>query len=514
MKKIALLITGLFFAWGAFANTGVPQKMKFADLNLSLNNGARNYIADFIAKLKKSPTYFNKLVDRAALYMPMVDQAFDEVGTPTDLKYIIIQESSINGDAVSKSGAVGYWQIKEPAAREVGLTINKYVDERRHIYRSSFGAASYFKQINTEFDNWIYAVIGYNRGPVGALDYIDKREFGSKSLTLTQHTHPYALKALAFKLTFENAILERPSSEHLQMLSTKGESQVKKLAATHGMSLDEFKSYNRWIKGDRLPQGNTFQYIVKGTGKVSPPLADQTKPPVKPSTPSPPPPTQVRTDRQTGKFTYLSPKEDPEYGEDYVIVQPGEQLVEIAVRNDTKLKRLHKYNGTSNTRSIRTGTLIYLRERQKMTFHIASAGESWKSIAELYETDVEKLHKKNRTNRLGSKIWPGQKIYLKSKKPKDEKILILEALPLATETEKASPTPSSAVKEVKTEVAQPKNIRKRSSSQVYQIHTVRAGETLWSIGQRYKTSVEDIRRINKLSSNEIRVGQQLKVPQL
>ncbi|RME58998.1 MAG: LysM peptidoglycan-binding domain-containing protein, partial [Candidatus Dadabacteria bacterium] len=44
------------------------------------------------------------------------------------------------------------------------------------------------------------------------------------------------------------------------------------------------------------------------------------------------------------------------------------------------------------------------------------------------------------------------------------------------------------------------------------IHTVRRGETLSYIARRYKVSLKDLRRVNNLSSSLIKVGQRLKVP--
>jgi LysM repeat protein len=43
------------------------------------------------------------------------------------------------------------------------------------------------------------------------------------------------------------------------------------------------------------------------------------------------------------------------------------------------------------------------------------------------------------------------------------------------------------------------------------VHTVRAGETLYALSRRYGVGVEDIRRINQLSGNTIRIGQQLQI---
>ncbi len=51
--------------------------------------------------------------------------------------------------------------------------------------------------------------------------------------------------------------------------------------------------------------------------------------------------------------------------------------------------------------------------------------------------------------------------------------------------------------------------RKKSSSGTY---TVRKGDTLWGIGRKYGKSVSSIKRANNLRSDNIRIGQRLRIP--
>ena len=53
---------------------------------------------------------------------------------------------------------------------------------------------------------------------------------------------------------------------------------------------------------------------------------------------------------------------------------------------------------------------------------------------------------------------------------------------------------------------------KEKTSYPYKIHKVIKGETLWSLSQLYKVTIEDIQEINELQTNLIRVGQKLKIP--
>ncbi len=64
---------------------------------------------------------------------------------------------------------------------------------------------------------------------------------------------------------------------------------------------------------------------------------------------------------------------------------------------------------------------------------------------------------------------------------------------------------TKVVQQTNTEVIKPKD---NTSSET---HTVKSGETLYSIAQKYGLSVEQLKKLNNLSGNEIRVGQVLKI---
>ena len=44
------------------------------------------------------------------------------------------------------------------------------------------------------------------------------------------------------------------------------------------------------------------------------------------------------------------------------------------------------------------------------------------------------------------------------------------------------------------------------------IYTVKKGDSLWTIANRYNTTVEKIKVLNNLTSNLLSIGQQLKIP--
>ncbi|MFM7193572.1 MAG: lytic transglycosylase domain-containing protein, partial [Bacteroidota bacterium] len=142
----------------------VPHKLQFAGMTLAIRDDVRGDIQKDVDALTRSPKYFNIKVERAKTYFPVIEKIFTEEKVPLDLKYLVLQESALIADAVSSSNAVGYWQFKEATATDFGLKVNQRVDERMNIVSATRGAARYFKQSNSYFNNWLLVVQSYQMG--------------------------------------------------------------------------------------------------------------------------------------------------------------------------------------------------------------------------------------------------------------------------------------------------------------------------------------------------------------
>ena len=221
--------------------------MEFAGMTLTIRDDARREIQKDVNAMTQSPKHHNIKVERAKTYFPIIEKVFEEERVPDDFKYLALQESALIADAVSVSNAVGFWQFKDFTAVEMGLRVDKEIDERLNIVSSSRAAARYIKKNNFYFNNWIFALQAYQMGAGGAMKSLPKNLSGAKNMEITSATYWYVKKYLAHKIAFEGVVEGAgqvkaiPYENHSSKLLTD-------IAKEVSVSEEELKSYNKWTK--------------------------------------------------------------------------------------------------------------------------------------------------------------------------------------------------------------------------------------------------------------------------
>ncbi len=139
------------------------------------------------------------LMKRAHKYFPVIEPILAKNGVPDDFKYLAVAESGLE-NVVSPARATGFWQIMKPTGQEYGLEINKNVDERYHLQKSTEVACQYLKKYKKKYGNWTLAAAAYNTG-TGSVDrYLRTQKVSDYyDLLLGSETGRYVFRIMAIK---------------------------------------------------------------------------------------------------------------------------------------------------------------------------------------------------------------------------------------------------------------------------------------------------------------------------
>jgi membrane-bound lytic murein transglycosylase D len=139
-------------------------------------------------------------------YFDMMDDILTKHGLPKQLKYLAVIESQLKSNARSWAGAVGLWQFMAGTARNLGLRINKYVDERRDVYKSTHAASRYLTSLFSIYGDWLLVIAAYNGGPGkvnAAIKRSGSRDFWTLQKYLPAESRKHVKKFIATHFIFE-----------------------------------------------------------------------------------------------------------------------------------------------------------------------------------------------------------------------------------------------------------------------------------------------------------------------
>jgi membrane-bound lytic murein transglycosylase D len=104
-------------------------------------------------------------LERGSRYEPMIRAKLRAGGLPEDMYYLALIESGFDANAYSSAAAVGMWQFMTSTARDLGMRVDWWVDERRDPVKSTDGAVRFIKDLQEQFGSLYLAAAAYNGGP-------------------------------------------------------------------------------------------------------------------------------------------------------------------------------------------------------------------------------------------------------------------------------------------------------------------------------------------------------------
>lgn len=251
-----------------------PTAVEFAGENISLTRMDRRERMDREI-LAFTYSHINTLlqIKRANRLFPIVEPILRECGVPDDFKYLMIIES--NGDIFARStvGAGGLWQFMEKTARQYGLEVNSYIDERFHIEKATRAACDYLKESYKLYGDWLTVAASYNAGRAGISRRIEKQqENRAINLQLVPETSRYLFRLLAAKAIFTDPINYGFIIQHRDLYPPLPIARTITMNATdicwpvvakeHGLTFLQLREANPWITEVELPNRSGKEYHV------------------------------------------------------------------------------------------------------------------------------------------------------------------------------------------------------------------------------------------------------------
>ena len=198
---------------------------------------------------------------RANRHFPLIEDILRKHKIPDDFKYLALAESGLT-QVISPTGATGFWQFLAGTARDYGLEVNKEVDERYNIEKSTEAACKYLAESYSRYGNWTMVAASYNNGRRGMDKQLTRqREDNYYNLLLNEETSRYVFRLLALKLILSDPqkygfhfraddlyppILTRKVKVDSSITSMVG------FASHFNMNYRMFKYFNPWLRDTQL----------------------------------------------------------------------------------------------------------------------------------------------------------------------------------------------------------------------------------------------------------------------
>lgn len=220
-------------------------------------------------------------------------------------------------------------------------------------------------------------------------------------------------------------------------------------------------------------------------------------------------PVDVLKTSETTTFTEYKPGETITYnGLRAVIADYSDSYLKLSHKHGLTLWKFYEFNDLTRGSRIKEGEILYLQPKKNRSknveFHVVATGESMNQISQMHGIKLLSLYKLNRM-KPGTEPLAGETISLGTKIEKDQ---IIKLQKEEIQEPFANTTPSNNSK-ADFSYKEKKNFKEISSK--FMLHTVKEGDTMYSIASLYGILVTDLKKLNDKEYDYLDVGEVLKV---
>lgn len=434
--------------------------------------------------------HMERYLARSTRYEKLMKKVLKDNGLPPDLFYIALIESGFNSSAVSHAAAVGYWQFIRGTGKRYGLEINKFVDERRDPVLATQAAAEYFKGLYSVFGSWYLAMASYNAGENRIKKLVMKhytRDFWelARQRRFPRETKNYIPKYLAARMIAKNpekygfGDIDYMQPIEFDQVLVKSSVNLRSMAEKMNINYEDFKALNPKYKGEVAP--------IKGemlTLRVPPEMRDAA--------------LLAAAESVAQDVQFVADAADTQLYK----VRSGDSLYVIAKKFRTTVAYLRDINEFPRGKKLRIGMKLQVPDR---TPRGSRSSQAKKSFVPNRET--------RSISAAAESIESGGKYYIVQRGDSLFEIAKKYSLPLA-DLKKENNIKNGRTLKVGTRIKIPDVTVKESKEEPRgSLHRIRKGESLFSIAEKYNTSVNKIKRINRIKNQQkLVVGKVLRIP--
>ena len=223
-----------------------------------------------LAWFTRNPAYIDRVFTRGSLFLPHILDQLEARGLPSELALIPLIESAYDPFAYSHGRAAGLWQFIPGTGQRFGLRQNWWYDGRRDVVESTRAALDYFEYLNGFFDgDWLLAMAAYNAGEGRVRQAVNRNRRAERDpafwyLQLPRETRHYVPRLLAIRKLLSDpdahgiTLPELPDEPGFAIVPVEGQIDLALAAELADVSTDEIyrlnAGFNRWATDPEGPQ--------------------------------------------------------------------------------------------------------------------------------------------------------------------------------------------------------------------------------------------------------------------